>query len=347
MRSTGFDVLGLLAATVSLAATEHADPPRLEQAAKTPGLAPWEPLPLLAGQRAWLPLVRPALEDANPVIRRRALFTLGCLQLSEGRSLAGQALADADRLVRVQAAVALVSLGDSRGLDGSTIALREGPSWLRLYALQGLWRLNSRAARARLKGSADYLTPFLGQCLQQALAQQPRPSRRQSTPAETLPPPASRYDLWLEVCDTFILESDHWWHKGDYEQSIRCQQTAVFFDPANVEAFTNVAWLQWSLGRHGEATSTYRQALAANPQSWQAADALGQYYLGHHQTEAGVQYLQAAARLGSPAVPRRMLGHALEKLGRYEEARAVWSGILELDPNDPIALRQLARLKGR
>ncbi|MEI6500732.1 MAG: tetratricopeptide repeat protein, partial [Armatimonadota bacterium] len=209
-----------------------------------------------------------------------------------------------------------------------------------------LWRLNSRSARAALEGSVAYLTPFLAQCLQQALSHSRRPLRLAS-PAEALPPPTGRYDLWLVVCDSFILESDHWWHKGDYEQTIRCQQTAVFFDPTNVEAFTNVAWLQWSMGRHGQAVSTYRQAIAANPRSWQAADALGQYYLRHHQTEVGVQYLQAAATLGSPPVPRRSLGHALEKLGRVDEARGVWSAILEMDPNDPIALRQLARLKGQ
>ena len=345
MKSILLATLGLLMASVSLAPAEHADPPRLERAAQTAGLAPWEPLPLLAGQRRWLPLVTPALKDANPVIRRRALFTLGCLQLTEGRALARTALADADRLVRLQAAVALVSLGDAHGLAGAAVALREGPSWLRLYALQGLWRMDTSTSRACLKGSAAYLTPFLGQCLKQALAQRPQSSRR-TAPAEALPAPSSRYDLWLEICDSFILESDHWWHLGDHEQSIRCQQTAVFFDPANVEAFTNVAWLQWSAGRHGEAISTYRQALAANPQRWEAADALGRYYLGHHQTETGVQYLQAAATLGSPPIPRRSLGHALEKLGRVDEARGVWSAILEMDPNDPIALRQLARLKG-
>lgn len=345
MKSDCLAVLGLLATCISVAAAEHVDPPRLERAATVPGLAPWEPLPLLSGQRTWLPLVTSALRDTNPVIRRRALFTLGCLRLSEGRALARPALADTDRRVRVQAAVALVSLGDSRGLAGTTIALREGPEWLRLYALQGLWRLNSREARARLKGSAAYLTPFLAQCLKQALAQRPEPSRPPPL-VETLPPPAGRHDLWLEVCDAFILESDHWWHLGDHEQAIRCQQTAVFFDPANVEAFTNIAWLQWSAGRHGEAISTYRQTLAANPRSWQAADALGQYYLRHHQTEPGVEYLQRAAKLGSPPVPRRVLGHALERLGRHDEARAVWSDILELDPTDPIARRQLERLQG-
>lgn len=317
--------------------------PQLKAAASTPGRAAWEPLPLLAGRTRYLPLIKRALQDSNPNVRRRALFVAGCVRDRQAIAPVRHALQDRDRLVRMQAAVALAALGEGEGLSGATVALREGPEWLRLYALEALWRLNSAAGRAALRGSNDYLSPPLQSCLKQALCSAPEPLRIEPVAA---PLPPSQYDLWLEVADAFILESDYWWHEGNYDQCIRCQQTSLFFDPANVDAWTNVAWLQWSMGREGEAIRTYRLAIAANPRDWEAAQALGHYYWDHHQREAAVGYLQQAAKLGSPPIPRRALGHALEALGRCDEAKQVWLDILKLDPTDPIAKRQLERMKG-
>lgn len=326
-------------------AEDHEHPTFLDRAGDTPGRAAWEPLPLLAHQRQWLPLVEKAIGSSDVMTRRRGLFVLGALWLPERRGLAQPALRDKDRLVRMQAAVTLCLLGDRSGLPAATVTLREGPAWLRLYALEGLWRLNTPAASDALRTSRAALDPFLQQTLDEALKAPPQPLR--ATANRALPLPRSLYDLWLTVADSFILESDYWWHLGNYDQSIRCQQTALFFDPTMVDAFTNVAWLQWSMGRHEEAISTYQQAIAANPGSWEAADALGQYYWRHDQRELGVKYLQQAATLGSPAVRRRALGHALEAQGRREEAIEVWNDILKMDPNDPIANRQLERLRAK
>jgi tetratricopeptide (TPR) repeat protein len=346
-----------LAAALLIAAVASAEPPApatgekhehasfLDQAGETPGLAPWEPLPLLTHQRQWLPLIRKAVSGPDAVTRRRGLFVLGCLWLPDSRPLARPALRDKDRLVRMQAAVTLCLSHDPKGLPGATAALREGPPWLRLYALEGLWRLNTAAAQDALHTTRGGLDPLLQSTLDQALKTAPRPLRL--APNRQLPAPRSLYDLWLTVADSFILESDYWWHKGDYDQSIRCQQTALFFDPTSVDAFTNVAWLQWSMGRHEEAIATYRQAIAANPQSWEAADALGQYYLRHGEKELGVRYLHQAATLGSPPIPRRVLGHALQAQGRTQEALQVWKDILQMDPNDPIAKRQIERLQAK
>lgn len=317
--------------------------PILDAAASTPGRAVWEPLPLLAGRTAYLPLVKRALQDSNPVTRRRALFVAGCVRDRQTLSAVRHALRDQDRLVRMQAAVTLAALGQREGCSGASVALREGPEWLRPYALDALWRLNSASARAALRESVGYLSPALQGTLKQAVCSTPEPLGTKTVPA---PAPRSLYDLWIEIADSFIFESDYWWHQGDYDQSIGCQQTSLFFDPTNVDAWTNVAWLQWSMGRQGEAIRTYRQAIVANPKSWEAVQALGQYYWGHQQREAALRCLQQAATLGCPAVPRRALGHALEAFGRYDEAKQVWLDILKLDPSDPIARRQLERMKG-
>ncbi|MCE5239567.1 tetratricopeptide repeat protein [bacterium] len=305
--------------------------------------ADWAPFRLLEGQAQYLPAAIRATRNPSE-LRCRALFTLGVLGLPEGITPVRACLHDLDRAVRMQAAVSLALLYRADGLPGSAVALREGPAWLRFYALYGLWRLDSNRSRQALRDSRPYLSGFLLQTLDRALATRPRfrcNNTRSGAPDEKLP----AYRVWDAVSGAFVRECDLWWHKGDYEQCIRAQWTAIYFDPEYVDLYTNIAWLQWSMGRHAEAISTYRQCIGTNPRSWVAHQSLGEYYWRHGQKLVAVKYLQRAADLGSPAVPRRALGHAYRDLGQADNARQVWRDILKLDPNDPIALRELQRAK--
>lgn len=325
-------------------AAEHEHSSALDLAGATPGRAAWEPLPLLAGRREWLPLLQRALTQPDPMMRRRALFVLGQLHLRHAAPLARPALRDDDSLVRMQAGITLALLGDEAGRPGAVVGLREGPLWLRLYALQALWRLDTPTARQALATSRPTITEALRPAYDAALQHRPQPLRAGRDP-NAGPAPRSLYDLWLTVADGFILESDFWWHKGDYEQCNRCHWTSLFFDATNVDAFTSIAYLQWSMGDSTGAELTYRMAIAANPNSWEAQQALGDFWIRLKFPNLALPYLQRAAKLGSPAVPRRRLGHLLERLGQPDEARQVWNDILELDPNDPIARRQLERMR--
>lgn len=316
-----------------------------EQAA-VPQEASWTPFLVLEGRAQFLPAARRAAQAEDPVIRRRGLFILGALGLPEGVAPARQSLKHPDRLVRMQAAVALAMLRQPEGLPGAAVALREGPQWLQYYGLYGLWRLNSSRARQALRDSRPYLSGFLLETLDQALQASPKKHSllpRAGQPDDKL----SLYRLFDAVSGAYVRECDLWWHVGNYDQCIRAQQTALFFDPQYVDLYTNIAWLQWSMGRHGEAIQTYRQAIAANPRSWTAHQALGDYYWRHGHRRLGVTYLQKAADLGSPPVPRRALGHAYRQLGEAEQAQKVWQDILKLDPNDPIARRELERAGAR
>jgi tetratricopeptide (TPR) repeat protein len=306
--------------------------------------ADWAPERLLEGMSQYLPAALRATRQPDPTMRRGGLFILGMLGLPEGVPVARQALGDPDRLVRMQAGVALAMLYDPTGLDAAAECLRTGPDWTRTYALYGLFRLNSAASLQALRDSRPTLPASLQPTLDQALKTPPRircNNARWNKPNGNL----SLYELWSAVSGQFVIESDIWWHHGDYDQCIRTQQTALFFDPGYIELWTNIAWLQWSMGRHAEAISTYRRCIAANPKSWEAHQALGDYYWHHRQQQLGVQHLQQAADLGSPPLPRRQLGHAYRDLGETEKAKQVWRDILKLDPNDPIARRELERAK--
>jgi len=306
--------------------------------------ADWAPFRLLEGMSQYLLAAGRATREPAAATRCGGLFILGMVGLPEGLPPARRALRDADRVVRMYAAVTLALLYEPAGLPGSAVALREGPDELRFYALYGLWRLNSARSRQALRDSRPYLSGFLLPTLDQALQAPPRfrcNNTRFNKPDEQL----SRDRLWDAVSGVFVRECDLWWHEGNYDQCIRSQWTAIFFDPGYVDLYTNIAWLQWSMGRHGEAIRTYRRCVAANPQSWDAAQSLGDYYWRHGQKRVAVKYLQRAADLGSPPVQRRALGHAYRDQGEAEKAKGVWQDILEMDPNDPIARRELARAR--
>jgi tetratricopeptide (TPR) repeat protein len=317
----------------------------VEELAAQPGRPEWGPVPILQAQRSLLQPTLEALGDPDPVQRRRAALLLGLLGMGEAVPVLDAARRDADREVRMQVGVSLCLLGDASGLPAARAALGEAPAWVRYYALTGLWRLGDARAEAALQAARAHLSPFLQDCVDQALAQPWEvPAAGGEAIADRGHAPADREDLWGQAADALISECDWWWHAGSYDQCIRSMEASLLFDPHNVEGYGNIAWLQWSMGRHGEAVSTYHRGIAANPLSWDAADELANYYRMRKQYDLAARYYELAARLGSPAIQRRSWGHVLEALGRYDEARAAWRQVLQLDPNDPIARRQLDRL---
>lgn len=312
-----------------------------------PGRPEWGPLPVLEDQAALLQPAIVASEDGAPIERRRAGLLLGLLGMAEGVPALETLREDEDREVRMQAGVSLCMLGEASGLPAARVALGSGPTWVQYYAVAGLWRVGGPRAEEALREMGSHLPELLQEAVSQALAEPwESPTGGVEVVADRTHDPVDRDDLWGQAADALIGECDWWWHKGNYDQCIRCMETSLFFDPHNVEGYSNIAWLQWSMGRHAAAVSTYHRAIAANPLSWDAADELANYYRMQKRYLLAEKYYAQAARLGSPALQRRGWGHVLETLGRNDEARTVWQQILQLDPNDPIARRQLERLAG-
>lgn len=336
-------LIGTVTGAQPPAEPEHEHSSTLNLAGVEATRPPWAPLPLLRGHNEYLPLAESALASSEPLQQQRAYFLLGQVQTREAAAAIRKATAS-DRATRVQAGVALCNLGAPTAIPTAAVALKEGPESLQLYAIYALWKLDSARARQALQDGRAYLSPFLQEIVTTALASKPRKSPQTRLDLGR-PVPDTLAQLWEDVADIFVEESDWWWHKGNYEQCIRCQETSLSLDPGYVDLYGNIAWLQWSMGRHGQAINTYRRGIAANPQSWEAEQALGQYYVMQKRPELALPHLQRAAQLGSPAIPRRQLGHTLEQLGRNTEALQAWQDILKLDPNDPIATRQVQRLQ--
>jgi serine/threonine-protein kinase len=216
-----------------------------------------------------------------------------------------------------------------------------------LYAVVGLWRLDSDAAREALAGQRDEADLLVGPAVRGAL-ETPTAAPPPVDPAASRPtiPEPSLNDVWEQAADVIVQESDWWWHGGDYEQVIRCGEAAVFLDPRFVDVYTTNAWLQWSLGRDAEAVRTLHRVVNAAPRDPEAHFGLGFHYFNTKRYRQAIGPLRRAVQLGGDPRVQRTYAHCLERLERWDEARARWARMVEADGTDGVAKQNLERVEG-
>jgi tetratricopeptide (TPR) repeat protein len=341
-------VLLAAAPTSSLPAAEadvHAGSPLRDLAAARP--AEWLPVPVIqAAGPVLLHAAEPALRSSSSAMRGRAAFLLGDGGQRRYERALRRLLKDHDVQVRLQAGVALCRLRDRRGMDAAAAALSSGRSWLRYYAVVGLWAVGGTRAMDILRRAEKGQNPLVATAIRKALAQAP-PRTVRTVPARHITAPTADVSTAIGLAaDAFITEGDWWWHKGEYDQVVRANQVATFLEPSAVEQYTNSAWLLWSMGRHAEAIDEYHRCIQANPRNPHGYFYLGEYYLQHRQPAAAETYLRRAASLAPhDAVARRALAHCLEKQGKLAEALDQWNTILRDNPTDGAAIMNRDRVQ--
>lgn len=330
-------------------AADEMHSPELDALAKKPYRPSWAPLPLFRGDVVATPLLHELLASANADDRARAAFILGRIACPDSLPLLAEHLKDPVRAVRVHAGIALASMGDARGLPICRAVLTSDPAWVRYWAVCGLWQLNSAEARAALKAALPGQSVFIAETIRGALgtpfvAPPPVPSFPKG--AQVLNKPSSK-QIWEQAADVLTRESDWWWHRGNYEQAIRCHLSCTLLDPTYVEDYAVAAWLQWSLGRGDEAVATLHQATAAAPRDPDAWFALGEHHFIRKQYALAEAPLARAAELGGDDLALRTYAHCLEKLGKLQQSLAEWDALLARSPGDLVARHNRDRVQQR
>jgi tetratricopeptide (TPR) repeat protein len=270
------------------------------------------------------------LNDPDGRIRQRAVFILGQVGTEASLAACEDALDDVDRDVRIMAGVGLAQYGIPRGIHGARAAVWASPDWLKAYAVYGLYRIDTPAAKRLLETVEAEGNPFISQILDDARAGQGR-YQQFDFPAEIFTDISTWADARDAAVDALVTEADVWFHAGEYDQAIRANQAALFLNPHVVELYGNNGWLQWSMGRHGAAIETYRRGIAANPAAWEAYFELGFYYFRHDQANLALDPLKRAVKLGAPPQFARTYAHALERTGRLQQCLEMWHTLDDLD----------------
>lgn len=342
--------IGVLGLVVSLCGSS---PPALHAAADEPiahGAPQGDlrvrqlPTPVLEGHLYALPALTAALGDSDPAMRARCAFLIGQMACPDSAQALAGLQGDRDRTVRIFAGISLAWLRDERGLPAARAALVGTPWWVRYYAVAALWRLGSERARAAIATAVGDPDELVRRLAQHATEGTLAPSSTTVRPIEA-PRPEQAGEFVFDAANYLVQESDRWFHVGDYEQSLRCTEAALFLDPTYVELFGVAGWLYWSLGRNAEAVGAYRRGVEANPTSWQVFFEFGYHYFNIGRYQQALPLLARACELGAPPTLAHTYAHALEKAGRLEDSLRQWQHLADLEPTSYVPTRHIDRLK--
>ncbi len=297
------------------------------------------PIPVVEGHVWAVPRLVEGLAHRDPVLRARCCFLLGQIGDHSVLDVLAERLDDPERTVREFAGMALMRMGDLRGMRAARAALEGNRWWVHFWAVDALGR-GQLVPDTALRDPDD---------LVRTLAREARERKWGPAAAQVAysgPTEASLDETIYLLVNYLIAETDWWWHAGDYPQIIRGLETAVWLDPTYVEGFANAAYLYWSLGRNTEAVSTYRKNVYLNPNSCDAHWELGFYYFNAQKRyEDAIPVLRRAWELGCRPEDAHLLAHALEHVGRTREALELWREFARAEPDSGVVRLNIERLQ--
>ncbi|MBM3500756.1 MAG: HEAT repeat domain-containing protein, partial [Armatimonadetes bacterium] len=209
----------------------------------------------LAGHYELTAAVRSGLCAEDGAVRARCAFLAGQIGDRAAAPTIQPLLTDSSLAVRRQAGIALCALGRSEGIPAADAALASAADWIRHYAVRALADLATDEARAVLEARRAAQGEMIGKQIDEALETWPWPSAQPAPAKEQIEAQPSLHELFVEAGSAWVVESDEYWHQGDYAQCVRCNETALFLDPHHVELYGASAWLLWSMGRNERAVS--------------------------------------------------------------------------------------------
>ncbi|MEA3403648.1 MAG: HEAT repeat domain-containing protein [Armatimonadota bacterium] len=331
-------------------ADEAAEPPERPDSGRAPFVIAGEPIhgsrvlpiPVLEGHVWAVPRLTEGLDHEDAQVRARCCFLLGQVADRSALDTLAEMLDDPDREVRQFAGVALMRMGDWRGLHAAKSALVGNRWWVRFWAVEAIGRNLWASDIQRLtRNDSDELVRTLAE----------EAAERTWEPAEAevaweLEEELTLDDTIFRLTNYIIAETDWWWHAGEYPQILRCLETAVWLDPTWADGYGNAGYLYWSLDRDREALGAYRRGVQILPDSWETNWELGFYYFNAlKQYEDAVPLLGRARELGCPREFARPHAHALEKAGHPREALAVWQQLRARYPDDQVVRVNMERLE--
>lgn len=217
-------------------------------------------------------------------------------------------------------------------------------TWIKYYAVLGLWNINTRTSKKILKGNSELTEVLVAPAIRGAMKSKYASAPSVRTVSGNIPVPNAE-QVWDSAANVFSSEADWWWHKGNYDQAIRCHEAAILIDPDYPESYSIIAWLQWSLDRDSEAVNTLKRGINAAPKNYESYFNLGEHYFKTKRYKESEYYLRKAVQLGCGPLERRVYAHSLEKMGKLGDALFQWSEIIRLSPNDQAAKRMYEKIR--
>ncbi len=130
---------------------------------------------------------------------------------------------------------------------------------------------------------------------------------------------------------------------GDKQAALREFQRAIELKPNYGDAYHNLANTYLELNQPDKAIENYQNALKFNPGLWQSYQNIAAIYFQLKKYDLSVENLQKAVQVNPRNLNLRInLGVVYLNSGDKEKARAIFTEILQFDPNNQIASQGLA-----
>lgn len=131
------------------------------------------------------------------------------------------------------------------------------------------------------------------------------------------------------------------------EEAAHAYMAAIDIDASQADAWNNIGLMVRAADNFPKAIEALRQAVAVDPAHPEAWHNLGLTLMLHGEHEEAADAFEQSLALGERSRSQPIwLGQVLTSLGRRESAAAVFEQVLERDPDDPVAVHQLAAIRG-
>jgi tetratricopeptide (TPR) repeat protein len=120
--------------------------------------------------------------------------------------------------------------------------------------------------------------------------------------------------------------------QNDFDDAVRCYQTALELDPAWVEAYYNLANLLARHGRPAEAIPYFREAVSLNPRDPRTQNNLAAALFRVGRIEEAAEHYQASLGYRKNPAVFQNLAKCLELLNKPGEAIEIYRQALEIEP---------------
>jgi pentatricopeptide repeat protein len=142
-------------------------------------------------------------------------------------------------------------------------------------------------------------------------------------------------------------QTDKHWHQGEYSHIVNLMRLNAQGDPRNLDAYTDGAYLLWSMDRKPEAEALLQQGLRANPGNYYMYDEMGRYYyIMRKDYQAAIPYYEKAVKFKVPASTWNALANCYERAKQWDKAVKAWE-VAATYPNNDVAKRRLERARNQ
>ncbi|QDV91120.1 TPR repeat-containing protein YrrB [Phycisphaerae bacterium RAS2] len=156
---------------------------------------------------------------------------------------------------------------------------------------------------------------------------------------------SSRKAGWNEDARKAYSQGNAEFEQNRVPQAVEYYREAIRLDPTMYLAHLNLGLAYIELGQYDRANEAFRAAIDIQPNRADPFVNLGGLSMRTHDYDAACRhYEEAIAREPKDAHAHNGLGMALANLGRLTEARAAIQRAIELQPDYPAAVRNLAQV---